>query len=65
MSKEGKKYYTKATNKAVQRYNIKNYERLEIRVKMGEKQAIIKQAESLCMSLNAYINKLIKIDMEK
>ena len=55
--------YTKATNKAVQKYNAKAYDRLEVRVKKGKAELIKAHAESNGMSLNGYINKLIDDDM--
>lgn len=55
--------YSKAQNKATQKYNAKAYERLMVRVKMGKADEIKAHAESKCMSLNAYINDLIEKDM--
>lgn len=46
-------------------WNETNLDRLNITVKKGERDKIKAHAESLGMSLNAYINKLIKDDMEK
>ena len=57
--------YTQASNKAVQKYNKNNYDDLRIRVKKGEADKIKARAESLGLSLNAYINKLIEEDMNK
>ena len=57
--------YTQAGNKAVQKYSAKAYDRLAIRVKKGEADKIKAHAESLGLSLNAYINKLIEEDMNK
>lgn len=57
--------YTKATNKAVQKYSAKAYDRLAVRVKAGQAETIQKYAESKGMSLNGYINKLIADDMGK
>ena len=57
--------YTKAQNKATQRYQAKAYDRLAIRVKKGEAEIIKAQAEGQGLSLNGDINKLIKDDMQK
>jgi predicted HicB family RNase H-like nuclease len=51
--------YTKASNKAVQKYD-----QIKVLVKKGEREEIKNYAESQGMSLNGYINKLIKDDMK-
>lgn len=56
-------YYSEAQNKATQRYQKKAYDRLAIRVKKGQAEQIQAHAESLGMSLNSYVNKLIAEDM--
>ena len=56
--------YTAATNKAVQKYNKKAYDNIYLRVKKGEAEAIKAHADSKGLSLNAYINELIKRDMQ-
>lgn len=58
-------YYNQSINKAVQRYNKKAYDNLTIRVKKGDGDKIKAYATSQGMSLNGYINKLIKDDMKK
>lgn len=55
--------YTKASNKASQKYNAKAYDRLAVRVKKGQAEIIQAHAESQGLSLNGYINKLIAEDM--
>lgn len=47
------------------KYNAKAYEEIKLRVKKGEKNCIKSFAESKGMSLNGYINDLIKRDMEQ
>lgn len=46
-------------------WNAKNYDQLRVNVKKGEREKIKAHAESLGMSLNAYVNKLIAEDMSK
>ena len=55
---------TSAQIKATTKYNDKAYDRLAIRVKKGEAETIKAHAESKGLSLNAYINELIKRDMQ-
>lgn len=55
----------KSQTKASAKYNAKAYEEIKLRVKTGEKDIIKAYAESKGMSLNGYINKLIKKDMER
>lgn len=55
--------YTKATNKAVQKYNKKTYDDLRIRVRKGQADIIKAHAEANGESLNGYINRLIAEDM--
>lgn len=55
--------YTKATNKAVQKYSLKAYDNLTIRVYKGKKELIKAYAERNGESLNGYINRLIAEDM--
>ena len=51
----------KATNK----YKKKAYDRIGLLVKKGEKEQIQAFAESIGLSLNAYITELIRKDMER
>lgn len=46
-------------------YAKKTYDDIRLQVKKGEKDIIKAYAESKGMSLNGYINKLIKDDMEE
>lgn len=55
--------YTNATNKAVQKYSLKAYDNLTIRVYKGLKEIIKAYAESRGESINGYINRLIAQDM--
>jgi predicted DNA binding CopG/RHH family protein len=55
----------KAATKAKDKYNAKAYEDIRLRVKNGEKDKIKAHAEKHGMSLQGYINNLIKQDMEK
>ena len=54
----------KTSTASKQKYNDKAYDRIALTVKKGEKDIIKAYAESKGMSLNGYINKLIKDDME-
>lgn len=56
---------TKAQMKATAKYNAKAYDRIEIKVKKGEKQVITDYAKAKGQSVNAYITELIKKDMER
>ncbi len=58
--------YTQSQNKATQKYQAKTYERLAIRVKKkGKPKKIKAYAENKGMSLNSYVNELIRKDMEQ
>lgn len=46
------------------KYNAKTYEEIKVRVKKGEKEIIKKHAESKNESLNGFINRAIKNQME-
>ena len=52
-----------ARQKANDKYNKKAYDRFLVTVKKGQQEIIKAHAESLGLSLNAYINKLIAEDM--
>ena len=54
-----------ARTKANDKYNKKAYDRFLVTVAKGKQAEIKAHAESLGLSLNAYINKLIAEDMEK
>lgn len=47
------------------KYNAKNYDRLAITVKKGQRDRIRDYAERNGESINSYINRLISEDMEK
>ncbi|MCL2054091.1 MAG: antitoxin [Oscillospiraceae bacterium] len=47
------------------RYAAKAYDRITTLVKKGEKEKIKAHAEKLGKSLNAYVNDLIKEDIER
>ena len=50
---------------AKNKWNAKTYDQLRVNVKKGERDKIKAHAESLGLSLNAYIIKLIEEDMSK
>ena len=52
---------TRASNK----YNQKTYDRLTVFVPKGEKEVIQNYAKSIGESLNHYVVRLIKADMER
>lgn len=55
--------YTDAQKKATAKYNAKAYDRIEIKVKKGQKEIIQKRAEQLNKSVNGYITDLIEEDL--
>ena len=55
--------YTDAQKKATAKYNAKAYDRIEIKVKKGQKEIIQKRAEHLNKSVNGYITDLIEEDL--
>lgn len=56
---------SKAQQKAVNKYNLKSYDNVQIRVAKGDRDKIKAYAESQGKSLNGYINDLIKADMSR
>ncbi len=58
---ENKKPHTSAEVK--NRYNSKAYDRIGLMVYKGEKEKIKRRAESLGLSVSAYINSLIENDI--
>jgi uncharacterized protein (DUF1778 family) len=56
---------SKPQQKAVAKYNAKNYERIELRVSMGQKEQIKAHAESRGESVNAFVNRAIDETMER
>ena len=55
--------YTDAQKRATAKYNAKAYDRIEIKVKKGQKENIQKRAELLNKSVNGYITDLIEEDL--
>ena len=56
---------SKSDTRAKNKYNAKNYDRLAISVRKGQRDIIKSYAEKNGESLNCYINRLIFDDMEK
>lgn len=56
--------YTEAAKKATIKYQKKAYDRIELKVKKGEKEKIQRRAAELGISVNAYISQLIQQDFE-
>ncbi len=54
-----------AQRRAVAKYNAENYDRIELRVNKGKKQAIKELAASQNMSLNEYVNAAIDEKTER
>lgn len=57
--------YSDAQKRATAKYNAKAYDRIEVKVKKGQKEIIQKKAESQNKSLNSYIVDLIEQDLNK
>lgn len=55
---------TKAQQKAVNKYMATNYDRINLTVPKGQKEAIKAHAESRGESVNGFINRAIKQTME-
>ena len=55
--------YTKAGMKAVDNYVRNNYDRLNIKIPKGLKQAVETHAQGKGSSINALVNDLLRIDM--
>lgn len=55
---------SKAQQKATAKYNAKSYDRIELRVKKGEKAKMQRVASVLGYSLNEFINLAIKEKIE-
>lgn len=54
---------SKSHIEASYRYNRKNYERLSVNVRKGQREQISEYAKSKGLSLNAYVIGLISTDM--
>ncbi len=57
--------YSEAQKRATMKYNAAAYERIELRVKKGEKQVIKAHAEGQGESLNEFVNRAIDQQMER
>lgn len=57
--------YTKASQKAVDKYISKNYEQFSIRFKKGQRDKYKEYAESQGKSLNALIIELLENEMKQ
>lgn len=62
---ESKKKVSEAQRRAVAKYNAANYDRVELRLDKGRKEAVKVHAESQGESLNAFINRAILETMER
>lgn len=56
--------YSDASKKATIKYQKKAYDRIELKVKKGNKEIITKRANELGKSVNAYIKDLINADTD-
>lgn len=56
--------YTEANKRATIKYQKKAYDRLELKVKKGDKEKIVKRANDLNKSVNTYIKDLINDDTD-
>mgnify|MGYP002576316244 CR=1 FL=1 len=57
--------YSEAKKKATIKYQKKTYDRIELKVKKGEKEKIKARAAELGISVNTYMIELIKKDLEE
>ena len=62
---EAKKKVSEAQRRAVAKYNAANYDRVELRLDKGRKEAVKAHAEARGESLNAFINRAILETMER
>ena len=56
---------SEAQRKAVAKYNAANYDRVELRLKKGQKDIIKAHADSRGESLNNFVNRAITETMER
>ncbi len=56
---------SKAAQRAVNKYMKENYDRVNLTMPKGKKEKIQEQADSLGLSVNAYINAAIDEKMER
>lgn len=57
--------YSDAQKRATTKYNAKAYDRIEIKVKKGQKTVIQARAEELNKSVNSYIVDLIEEELNQ
>ncbi len=57
--------YKKCNNATIQRYVAKHYDRIELRVPKGTRDAYRNHAESEGMCLTAWIRRLMDTEMQK
>ncbi len=50
--------------RAVAKYNLKNYDRVELRLPKGKKEILQAHAEEQGESLNAFVNRAIDITLD-
>lgn len=55
---------SKTSTASKNKYNVKSYEKLYVFVKRGQKEIIKACAESVGLSVNGYVNELIRKDLE-
>ena len=55
---------SKTSTASKNKYNAKSYEKLYVFVKRGQKEIIKARAESVGLSVNGYVNELIRKDLE-
>lgn len=60
-----KKPISEAQRRAVAKYNAKSYERIEMKVRKGEKAAIVAHAEERAETLNGFLNRAVKETIER
>ena len=63
MQDSSKKPLSEAQRRAVAKYNAKSYERIEMKVKKGEKAVIVAHAEKMGETLNGFLNRAVKTTM--
>lgn len=55
---------SKTSTASKNKYNAKSYEKLYVFVKRGQKEIIKARAESVGLSVNGYVNEIIRKDLE-